>query len=164
MRMLTYIPLVMPTLIALLLCAARYLAAHPDKAYRLINVMPVLGRLVIAPIRRLGEQLDTNEKIARENEAPPSIMPPRHRAPALKESRDVPVLPVGDGRMPSITNIDGLDEWLGQQGIQQGVKGEPARRFAVNQTGRAHRCEVCHKSDLLDTDMGYCRRCDHITK
>lgn len=27
----------------------------------------------------------------------------------------------------------------------------------------AERCDICHKSDLFDTDLSYCRRCDHVS-
>lgn len=40
----------------------------------------------------------------------------------------------------------------------------PDAKFAVQLSRAAYRCEVCHQSDLFDTNTGFCQRCDHQTR
>jgi hypothetical protein len=46
---------------------------------------------------------------------------------------------------------------------QQVIEPLPDAKFAVQFTGNARRCEVCHHADKFEAETGFCHRCNHHT-
>lgn len=45
----------------------------------------------------------------------------------------------------------------------ESISVSPDAKFAIQSSGTAHRCEVCHQPDKFDFATGFCQRCNHRT-